>query len=162
MFPGLSVFVRDQLIDGVGAMRGSVAGVVSVVDVHGTPELTAGELYRYLAEAVWLPTALLPGHGVVWTAISEIAARATITVASTSVWLDFRFGNDGFVASIYTPSRGREVNGQFVPTPWQGRFRRYEPRAGVVIPLEGEVEWLLPDGPQLYWKGTITDVSFRP
>ena len=44
---------------------------------------------------------------------------------------------------------------------WQGRFRRYEPRDGVTIPLDGEVEWVLPAGPQPYWRGTIDEVTFQ-
>ena len=55
----LPVLVRDGYIGGEGVMRGKMAGLVSLVDQHGTPELAAGALVRYLAEAVWFPTALL-------------------------------------------------------------------------------------------------------
>jgi len=34
------------------------------------------------------------------------------------------------------------------PTPWPDRFSRYEARDGLLIPMAGEVEWLLPDGPR--------------
>ncbi|HEV7517680.1 MAG TPA: DUF6544 family protein, partial [Thermoanaerobaculia bacterium] len=73
--PGLDVLVRDSFVSGRGSMHGSVLGLVPVVAAEGTPEMAAGALYRYLAEAAWIPTAFLPRHGVVWTAIDESSAR---------------------------------------------------------------------------------------
>jgi hypothetical protein len=29
------------------------------------------------------------------------------------------------------------------------------------IPLEGEVAWLLPEGPKPYWRGRITDIAYE-
>lgn len=75
--------------------------------------------------------------------------------------LDFRFGGDGLVESVYAPDRYRDVDGHGVPTPWEGQFRRYETRAGVKLPRVGEVAWLLPDGRQPYWRGEIDDVTFE-
>ena len=31
-----------------------------------------------------------------------------------------------------------------------------------MIPLAGEGEWLLPERPQVYWRGEVTQVTFRP
>jgi len=39
-------------------MHAKVARLVTVADQHGTPEMAASSLLRYLAEAAWLPTAL--------------------------------------------------------------------------------------------------------
>ena len=123
--------------------------------------LAAGALHRYLAEAAWFPSALLPSQGVDWSAVDDTTARAILTRGGTTVSLDFRFGADGLVSSVYTPARFRDVGGRGVPTPWRGRFRRYEPRDGITIPLEGEVEWVLPEGPQPYWRGMINQVTFQ-
>jgi hypothetical protein len=81
MAPGLRIFVRDAFVDGAGFMRASAAGLLPLVNVRGTPEVAAGALHRYLAEAVWFPTALLPGQGVAWTAIDESTARASGSAA---------------------------------------------------------------------------------
>jgi hypothetical protein len=160
MAPGLHVLVRDGLVDGCGTMVGSMLGVWRVASAESTPELTAAALHRYLAEAVWLPTALLPSAGVAWRPLDGAGARASLTAGGTTVSLDFHFGADGLVERVYTPARGRDVAGHTVPTPWQGRFSRYARRGGLRIPLAGEVEWLLPEGPQLYWKGEITAVAY--
>ncbi len=158
---GLSVQVRDAFVDGQGSMNAGLLGVIRLVSVEGTPEIAAGSLHRYLAEAPWYPTALLPSQGVVWTPIDEKSARATLSVGATTVSLDFRFRGDGLVDTVYTPARSRDVKGHSVPTPWQGRFSDYAERGGVLIPLRGEVGWLLPEGPQLYWRGRITEVSYE-
>jgi uncharacterized protein DUF6920 len=160
MAPGLDVTVRDALVAGRGSMLGRVAGIVTVVDVKDTPDITSGALHRYLAEAVWVPTALLPSAGVQWSAIDDSTARATLGVAQTSVSLDFHFGRDGLIERVFTPARMRDVAGRGVPTPWEGRFQRYERRGAFLVPVEGEVAWQLPEGRQAYWRGKVTDVRY--
>ena len=54
-----------------------------------------------------------------------------------------------------------DLRGRAVPTPWQGHFVRYENHGGMKVPMAGEVEWLLPDGPQKYWRGEITGIAFE-
>jgi len=110
---------------------------------------------------VWCPVSLLPSQGVRWEAVDDAAALATISVGQATVSLEFHFGADGLVESVYTPERSREVGGGFEGTPWQGRFWDYEERDGMRIPMRGEVEWLLPTGSQPYWRGRLTEVVFR-
>lgn len=162
MLPGVHVKVRDGFVAGRGSMVASVLGLRRVASVEGTPAIAAGALQRYLAEAVWLPTALLPSAGVSWAALDAASARATLTSGGTTVSLDFHFGADGLVNRVYTPARERDLGGRrSAPTPWQGRFWRYEAWHGFLIPVSGEVEWLLPEGPQLYWQGEVTGVAFE-
>lgn len=144
------------------ARDGRLGSLDTLVHAEGTPEIAAGALHRYLAEAAWCPTALLPSAGVVWTPLDDSSARAALTVAATTVWLDFRFGQDGLVASVLTPERARDVGGRAVPTPWQGRWADYAERGGMRVPLSGEVEWLLPEGAQPYWRGRVEDVAYEP
>lgn len=161
MAPGLPVRVRDGFVGGRGSMRASMLAVWPLAAVENTADVAAGALHRYLAEAVWLPTALLPTEGVTWSPIDDRHARASISAGDTTVSLDFTFGADGRVESVFTESRMRDVKGRAIPTPWRGRFTRYEQRDGMEIPIEGEVGWLLPDGPQVYWRGEITGVQFE-
>lgn len=161
MAPGLTVNVRDSYVDGAGAMRGEVLGLFPVVNAHGSPELAAGALQRYLAEAVWYPPALLPSRGVEWTAIDDSTARATLKDGATTVSIEFRFNAGGEITSAFTPARYREVKGKYEPTPWEGRFADYEERSGLWIPLEAEVEWQLPGRRLPYWQGRITEAVFE-
>jgi hypothetical protein len=142
-------------------MVARVLGVFTVADAEGGTEVDQGELHRYLAEAVWAPTALLPQCGVEWTSVDDKTASASLTVGGTVVSLDFHFGPDDLVHRVYTPARMRDVQGRFDITPWQGRFERYERRGGVLIPTSAEVEWVLPTtGAQVYWRGEIGDVIY--
>ena len=158
----MSVLVRDALAAGAGSLEASIMGIRRIVWTAGTPAITAGQLQRYLAEAVWIPTAFLPGAGVSWSALGPDSARASIATGGTRVSVDFFFGADGLVERVFTEARERDIGGgRTAPTPWQGRFFRYESRDGYRIPITGEVEWLLPDGPQPYWRGEVTAVTFE-
>jgi hypothetical protein len=160
MGPGLVVRVRDGYVGGEGALRAAVLGLVTVARVEGTPEMAQGELLRYLAEGVWVPTALLPSAGVRWSAIDDSSARATLRSGETEVSLDFFFGADHLVTRIFTAVRPYDQHGENVPTPWQGRFAEYAERDGMRIPLYGEVEWLLASGAQLYWRGRVLSIAY--
>lgn len=158
--PGISVLVRDALIDGAGSMRASVMGLWPLVTVEDTQEIDRSALQRYLAEAPWTPTALLPSQGVTWTPLDGASARATLTAGVTTASVDFFFAADGTIRRVYTDARSRHVDGEAVPTPWQGRYSRYAEMHGMKIPLSAEVEWLLDDAPQPYCRCDITSISY--
>jgi hypothetical protein len=151
---GIPVRVRDGFVDGEGSMLGQVLGLVTVVDRHGSEALAVAALQRYLGEAIWLPAALLPAAGVRWQAIDEQRARATICGGASSATLEFRFGADGRVESVYAEARTYD-DGRNPPSqhPWQARVLRYGQLDGVTVPLEAVVEWLLPGGTHAYWRG---------
>ncbi|MDB4874112.1 MAG: hypothetical protein JWM41_558 [Gemmatimonadetes bacterium] len=160
MAPVFGTRVRDSYVAGVGAVRASVAGLVTVANQTGTPELASGALLRYLAEAVWLPTALLPSQGVRWTAIDNRSARAALTDGATTVSMDVSFASDGGIRTI-TAMRYRDVNGRPVLTPWEAHFSDYERVNGMRVPHWGEVGWVLADGWFPYWRGTNVTWLFQ-
>ncbi|MFM9928297.1 DUF6544 family protein [Variovorax sp. H27-G14] len=155
---GVRVFVRDAYVLGTGSLRACVLGLVTVADLHDTPEIARGELMRYLAEAVWYPTALLPSQGVRWEAIDDTSSRATLTDGATTVCLEFRFRADGLVAAVWAASRPRSATES---APWLCRLDSYERRAGMCVPLFAEVEWQLPAGPAPYFQGRLTGIVYE-
>lgn len=159
MMPVVPILVRDSYVGGDGAMRAAAAGIIPVVDQHGTPEMAAASLQRFLAEAVWLPTALLPREGLSWSAIDDTSARVTLTDGPTTVSLDVTFGPRGEIESMST-MRYRDVKGTPVLTPWVGHHRDYERIRDMMIPTSGEVAWVLPGGPQPYWRGRLVAATF--
>ncbi len=161
MVPGLSVRVRDCFVEETGGVRASALGLFPMLSVEGTSEIASAALQRYLAEAPWFPTALLPRHGVVWTPLDDSNARATLTAGATTASIDFHFGDGGFIREAFAPARFRQVGDRFVPTPWQGRFSEYAERDGMPIPLACEVEWLLPAGPRPYFRCEITRIAYE-
>jgi len=160
MAPLTRVSVRDSYVDGIGSMRASLLGVYPVMNTTPAGELNQGALQRYLAEAVWFPTALLPGRGLRWTAIDSRSALATLTDAETTVSLRFTFDDAGDVTTIFTPARYREVHGKYFPTPWTVRCEDYEIHDGMRIPMRCTVQWELPDGPLPYWHGRVMKIGY--
>ncbi len=86
-------------------------------------ELNSGDLHRYLAEAVWYPTALLPDTGVKWSEVDDNTAIAILTDSGITVSLEFRFNHVGEVTGIYTPKRSGRFNGEYELHPWKEHFR---------------------------------------
>jgi hypothetical protein len=160
LIPGVAVRVRDAYIGGNGLLMASIAGLVAVVDVEDGGALADAELMRFIAEAAWYPTALLPSQGVRWTPLDDRSASATLGDGDRRATLDFHFDHQGLLARVYAESRWRLVNADPVATPWQGRFWNYQSRGGMRIPMDGEVAWLLPDGPRPYWRGHIDAIDY--
>ncbi|NTU83756.1 MAG: hypothetical protein HGA45_31020 [Chloroflexales bacterium] len=160
VMPGLPARVHDAYIGGEGILHASLFGLVSVANMRGTPEAAQGELLRWFAETAWYPTALLPSQGVTWKAVDDHSATATMQDGDTSVTLLFRFNADGLIESMRAEARGALIDGVNVPTPWEGRWSRYELRDGMRVPMEGEVAWMLPAGPWPYWRGRITSIAY--
>lgn len=160
ILPGLTVHVHDAYVAGVGILHPSMLGLITLFEMRGTPEVAEGELMRFLAEMAWYPTALLPGQGVRWEPVDDHSARATLTDGATTVTLLFRFDQAGRVRSVQAAARGRTVGSQVIPTPWEGHWSNYQWRDGMLVPTEGEVAWLLPQGRQPYWRGRITRIAY--
>ncbi|MBX0330535.1 hypothetical protein K2Z83_23035 [Oscillochloris sp. ZM17-4] len=160
IMPGMPARVHDAYIGGEGMLHASLFGLVMVADQRGTPEMAQGELLRWFAEAAWYPTALLPSQGVTWEAVDDSSARATMQDGDTTVTLLFRFNADGLIDSLRAEARGALIDGVSVPTPWEGRWSRYELRDGMRVPIAGEVAWMLPAGPWPYWRGRITSIAY--
>lgn len=161
MIPGLPVRVHDAYIAGEGLLNASLLGLFSLAETHGTDAMAEGELMRFLAEATWYPTALLPSQGVRWAPVDDRSARATLTEGSLSVTMLFTFSDSDLVGTVRAEARGRMVNDRIVPTPWQGRFWNYGERDGMRVPLDGEVAWLLAAGEKPYWRGRLTEIAYE-
>lgn len=159
MIPALPVRVRDSYVGGEGQMLARVGGVATVVNEGGTREMAESALARWLGEAAWFPTALLPGEGVSWEAIDDSTARATVTDGPRRLSAEFHFAATGEILTM-TAMRYRDVKGRGVLTPFVGRYERFERRRGVMIPTSAEVAWVLPEGPFAYWRGRPTQLDY--
>lgn len=145
--PGLTMFVRDVYGTGIGRLHATAFGLVTVVDQHGTPEMAQGELMRYLAEAVWYPTALLPSQGVRCDPIDDARARASLTDSDTNVSLEFRFDQEGLVTSIWAPARYRDGNGARCLPPGKRDWARVHGRQACGFRCKARSSGNCPEGP---------------
>jgi hypothetical protein len=159
--PLLHVRVRDALIDGIGAGHVSLMSAFPVSAATGGLEMNSGSLHRYLAEAVWYPSALLPSSQLQWTPINANKALATLTKDRVSVSLEFRFGDSGEVTGIYTPARWGTFAGGYRQVPWEGHFREYRERDGLLVPTQADVGWYIDGEWRAVWKGTVAAYQMR-
>ena len=159
--PLLHVRVRDALADGRGSGQVSLLSLFTVSSAAGTLEMNSGSLHRYLAEAVWYPTALLPSEKLYWIGIDARRALATLTDHHVTVSLEFRFADSGEVTGIYTPGRWGKFADGYRQVAWEGHFRDYRERDGILVPSEGDVGWYLKNEWRPVWKGTITSFQLR-
>ncbi|RKD89001.1 DUF6920 family protein [Halopiger aswanensis] len=155
--PLLSVRVLDQYGRGEGLLRARLRGAIPVASAGPSPEMNEGELVRYLAEAVWYPTALLPARGVHWEPIDDRTAKATLEHRNATASLVFYFNDRDEVERVTTERYRQEAD---ATAPWTGRFRDYEVRSGRRVPTRATVEWTLPDGDLPYWRATIDAIEY--
>jgi hypothetical protein len=154
------VHVHDAYIAGEGLLRPSLMGLINLANVRGGGAIAEGELMRYLAEAAWYPTALLPSAGVQWTSVDSSNADATLTDGAVRASLRFHFGHDHLIARV-SGQRGRMLQGKMVMTAWEGQWSDYRMHNGLQIPMRGEVAWITAQGRQAYWRGAIQSIVFE-
>jgi hypothetical protein len=159
MAPLLSAFVRDSYANGAATMTASVLGLYTIVDQHGAPELNSGALQRFLGEAVWVPTALLPSDHVTWTARDDRSSIATLRDAGIAVSLVFEFDSDDRVVTI-GGDRFKENAGAYSVQRWVIRCDEHRERDGMLIPLRCEVSWIN-GAAEPYWRGRIASIEYR-
>lgn len=161
MLPGIAINVLDSYIEGKGGMKVKMLSLFNIIDAQNQNELNEGALQRFLAEAVWFPTALLPSQGVVWTELDKNKAKATITDVNITTSLEFTFNEKGEIISAYTPARYKEVDGKYEPTPWRAKYLNYIDINGYLVPSYGEVEWHLKDKIYSYWRADVVEIKYK-
>ena len=161
MFPGLVAHVHDSYIAGTGRLHAAMLGLLTVADLQGGGEIARGELMRYFAEAIWYPTALLPSQGVLWEAMDDRSANATLVDGAITLTLLFKFDDAGLVMSVHADARGAGVGKDMVMLPWECSASNYQLRNGMMVPTVGEAAWIRPDGRKPYFIGKLTSLTYE-
>ena len=116
---------------------------------------------RFLAEAVWYPTLLLPGPHIKWTEVNQHSVRALFRDGDVEISLLFNFSEMNLIDTTYSEARGRTVGGKIVQTPWEGHFWNCKDCAGKKVPVDADVGWVLREGKKPYWRGYIDHISYE-
>jgi hypothetical protein len=161
VLPLLHLLVRDAYADGVGSGQVQLLSTVTVASDRNRPELNTASLHRYLAEAVWYPTALLPSAGVQWSPVDDRRAVATLSDLGNTVVLEFRFNDLAEVIGIHTEGRWNRTANGYELTPWEGHFSDYRRHQGVRVPAKGEVGWYANGRLEIVWRGDITSLEYE-
>ena len=148
---------RDEYVAGRGGLTVRLLGAVPIVRGHG-PHFDQGELLRWLAEAAWLPTALLPSQHIAWTAVDDHSARLTLTLAGQPVACLVRFNERDEITACEAPRYISDTE----MLPWQGHFSQYRRHHGMLVPFAGEASWVVDGVRQPYAQFFVTALDYEP
>ena len=156
--PLLSIYAKDEFIDGKGNLLVKLLGLIQVVDAKGY-EVDHGEIMRFLAECIWFPSAFLNDY-IKWEAIDDSSAKATINYKGTTASAIFHFNEKGEVTKI-TAKRYREANRKFVLEDWEGHIIEYKMFNSIIIPNKVNIIWKLDTGDFCYDKVEIVGIEYH-
>ncbi|NRB50546.1 MAG: hypothetical protein HRU41_22950 [Saprospiraceae bacterium] len=146
----------DKYIKGKGNLKVKLFSLYPVVNAKG-PAADQGEFLRWLAEAVWFPTALLPSEKLSWEAIDERSAKIYYHDKNIQVEGTFQFNELGQITQ-FNAKRFMDENHQ---EEWTTRCRDYRLVNGMHIPHYAEAIWNLEDGDFCYAKFELDEVSYQ-
>ena len=89
----------DHYAEGHGALDWKLVGLVRVVHADG-PVISRSSAERAAAEAVWVPTALLPRFDGAWSAADASHINARYHVEDKTVHVHYQLGDDGTIRSL--------------------------------------------------------------
>jgi hypothetical protein len=131
----------DRYLDGVGGLDWKLLGLLTVAHAEG-PDVSRSTAGRAGAEAIWLPTALLPRFGVRWAVRSGDQVTAGFRVGDTPLELQLRLDAAGRIASLVFDRWGDPDNrGAFAWHRFGGEFAGYRSFQGLTIPSQGRLGW---------------------
>ena len=131
----------DRFVDGHGAMDWKLAGLIRVMHAEGS-DVARSAAERAGAEALWVPTALLPRFGVEWAAADDNHISAQYRIADYPVHLDYTLNDGGRIRSVVFDRWGDpEGSGEYGPHSFAGEFTAHATFDGMTIPSEGRLGW---------------------
>lgn len=142
----------DSYTDGEGALEARILGL-RVMRQHG-PDLSLGEAMRYLAELPWVPHAMQANRELRWEELDARTVQVSSDVGTRSAAVQLHFDGGGDIARASATHPYPQGN-TATTMPWSGAFSDYAVLAGVRLPTSAEVQWELPSGPFIYWRGRI-------
>lgn len=131
----------DQYADGRGSLRWKLFGMIPIVRAEG-PDVSRSAAGRFGAEAMWVPTSLLPRFGVTWTADDETSITASFRKDDVDIALHIALEPNGQVRSMHLDRWGDANNsGTFGLAPFGVDVTGYGTFDGLTIPRAGRGGW---------------------
>ncbi len=135
---GLPVRGFDRLLDGEGAMRWKLLGIIPLITASG-PDISRSAAGRLQAESVWLPS-MLCGEDVTWTGLTRSHANAQVIVHGHLAILDLAVNEAGRLQSVSLPRWGNPA-GEFRSVQFGGFVEEEGTFDGYTIPVRLRVGW---------------------
>lgn len=141
---GLPVRGSDRLLDGRGAMRWKLLGLIPVMTASG-PDVTRSAAGRLAAELIWLPSAL-SGDDMSWTAPDWSHARASLAVQGNLVELALAVGGSGRLESLRMQRWGNPEGAGFHFADFGGVVEDEAAFGGYTVPTRLRIGWYFGTG----------------
>ena len=152
----------DRYLDSTGGQDWKLGGLLTVMHADG-PDLARSAAGRAGAEAIWVPTALLPRFGVRWTTSGADQVTARYHVDEVAIQAHYRLDADGRVVRFVFDRWGDpEQSSTWAWHRFGGQITGWRTFDGVTIPSAGRVGWFFgsdrwPEGEFLRYQ--ITDLQ---
>jgi hypothetical protein len=131
----------DYYTDGHGGMDWKLARLIRVAHAEG-PDVSRAAAERAGAEAIWLPTALLPRFGVEWRAIDDTHLEAHLDVDGHPVDVHYEIDDHGRITSlVFDRWHEPETGTAWSAVPCGGTVTAYRTFDGLTIPSAGNFGW---------------------
>ncbi len=161
---GLPVRGFDRLVDGEGAMRWKLLGMIPVLKAEG-PDVTRSAAGRLAAELVWLPSVLC-GEASSWTAVSQSTLGVTVAVLKEPSELELRVANGGQLESVRLLRWGNPGGGNYQLHDFGAMVEEERTFGGYTVPSRLRVGWYLGsdrfESEGEFFRVTIDEAEYRP
>ena len=149
----------DYYMNGKGGMKGVLAKLLTLFDQTG-PEMDKACLITYLAEALFLPEALLK-DSISLKQVDEHTVEATIENKGVKASGAFHFNDSYEMTSFTTNDRGQVApDGTIEYTPWEAQCENYKEYSdGIKRPTVFRAVWKNKDADFIYFDGKISSVN---
>ncbi|MFL6261673.1 MAG: DUF6544 family protein [Thermoanaerobaculia bacterium] len=136
---GLPITGFDRFLDGEGAMRWKLLGIIPVMKASG-PDISRSAAGRVEAESIWLPSVLC-GENVAWTAADPSHPHARITLRGETTEVELTVDESGRLRSIKMPRWGNPEGGELHSADFGGVVEEEGTFGGCIIPSKLRIGW---------------------
>jgi hypothetical protein len=150
------VTARDKYISDKGRLVVTILSLFNIIVGKGS-KYDEGELQRWLAECIWLPTNLLPGERLKWKTIDANTAKLIFNYKDLSLFYKVYFNQKGEITQLETTRYMNEVNKET----WLCKCTGYKELNGIIIPTKIEAVWKLKKGDFSYAKFKVRTIEYN-
>ncbi len=158
MMLGVHIKGRDKFENGTRGMLIKMNSLINIVNERGA-KLDEGTLQRFLGECVWFPSLALSPY-IIWEALDDYSAKATMTYKGTTGSGDFYFNEQGdFVKFIAMRYLGNEPESKIYP--WVLTAQGYSTFDDIKVPSHVKATWKLDKEDWTWLDLEIKDIQYN-
>ena len=151
----------DSYVNGKGNMLIKLNSSITVADSWGV-ELDKSGLFRYISEAVFFPSKLLPSKNLLWNILDSNKAEIKFINHDNSIVAKLYFNSEFKISKIETYDKYRALEAGFEKSLHTVYFSNYKIVNDLFeVPTSMEVEWDLASGKFKYGKFDIENISYE-